>query len=136
MDTIFFVLRKKFDQITHLHVIHHTIMPTCSWWGVRFLPSGHGTFFVPVNTFIHIIMYAYYLVAAMGPEYQKYLWWKKYLTTIQMIQFVTVFAHTAQLFFIKCDYPMIIAYVMCFNAALFMVLFSNFYIQVLINPFI
>lgn len=40
LDTVFFVLRKKFDQITHLHVIHHTIMPASVWWGVRFVPSG------------------------------------------------------------------------------------------------
>ncbi|EEC20301.1 fatty acyl-CoA elongase, putative [Ixodes scapularis] len=26
LDTVFFVLRKKFTQITHLHVIHHTIV--------------------------------------------------------------------------------------------------------------
>lgn len=25
------------------------------------------------------------MVAAMGPEYQKYIWWKKYLTTMQMV---------------------------------------------------
>ena len=40
LDTVFFVLRKKFDQITHLHVIHHTIMPLSVWWGVRYVPSG------------------------------------------------------------------------------------------------
>lgn len=30
-------------------------------------------------------MYFYYMVSAMGPKYQKFLWWKKYLTTIQMV---------------------------------------------------
>ena len=31
-------------------------------------------------------MYFYYMVAAMGPEYQKYIWWKKYLTSLQMVK--------------------------------------------------
>lgn len=25
------------------------------------------------------------MVSAMGPEYQKYLWWKKHLTTVQLV---------------------------------------------------
>lgn len=29
-DTIFFVMRKRFDQVSTLHVIHHGIMPFAS----------------------------------------------------------------------------------------------------------
>jgi hypothetical protein len=105
-------------------------MPAAVWWGVKFTPGGHATFFGMLNTFVHIIMYTYYLLAAMGPKYQKYLWWKKHLTTMQMIQFITVFFHTAQLFFIECNFPKILAYIMCFNSIMFLSLFSNFYIQV------
>lgn len=36
------------------------------------------------------------MMAAMGPQYSKYLWWKKYLTTLQMIQFVGIFTHAFQ----------------------------------------
>lgn len=31
-------------------------------------------------------MYSYYLLAALGPHMQKYLWWKKYLTGLQMVR--------------------------------------------------
>lgn len=55
------------------------------WFGVKFTPGGHSTFFGLLNTFVHIIMYTYYLLTAMGPQYQKYLWWKKYLTALQMV---------------------------------------------------
>ena len=27
------------------------------------------------------------MLAAMGPQMQKYLWWKKYLTALQMVIF-------------------------------------------------
>jgi hypothetical protein len=30
------------------------------------------------------------MVSAMGPKYQKYIWWKKYLTTFQMVTFLAL----------------------------------------------
>lgn len=84
-DTIFFVLRKKLSHISTLHVIHHGIMPISVWWGVKFTPGGHSTFFAFVNSAVHIIMYIYYGLSAMGPHMNRYLWWKKYMTTIQMV---------------------------------------------------
>lgn len=82
---LFFILRKKNQQVSTLHVIHHGIMPFSVWMGLKFAPGGHSTFFALLNTFVHIIMYFYYMLSAMGPQYQKYLWWKKYLTSLQMV---------------------------------------------------
>ncbi|KAK7603571.1 hypothetical protein V9T40_003570 [Parthenolecanium corni] len=81
---LFFILRKKFSQVSTLHVIHHGIMPMSVWMGMKFAPGGHSTFFAMLNTFVHIVMYFYYMLSALGPEYQKYIWWKKYLTAFQM----------------------------------------------------
>jgi len=39
-----------------------------------------------LNSVVHVIMYFYYMVAAMGPKYQKYIWWKKYMTWIQLVR--------------------------------------------------
>ncbi|XP_065721852.2 very long chain fatty acid elongase 7 isoform X1 [Drosophila suzukii] len=127
-DTFFFVMRKRYDQVSTLHVIHHGIMPVSVWWGVKFTPGGHSTFFGFLNTFVHIFMYAYYMLAAMGPKVQKYLWWKKYLTVMQMIQFVLVMVHSFQLFFKNdCNYPIGFAYFIGAHAVMFYFLFSNFY---------
>ena len=38
-----------------------------------------------LNSFVHVIMYSYYGLSAMGPAVQKYLWWKKYLTQLQLV---------------------------------------------------
>lgn len=38
-----------------------------------------------VNAMVHVIMYTYYGLAAAGPRFQKYLWWKKYMTAIQLV---------------------------------------------------
>lgn len=128
-DTIFFVMRKKFDHVSKLHVIHHGIMPMSVWFGVKFTPGGHSTFFGMLNTFVHIVMYSYYLLAALGPKVQKYLWWKKYLTALQMVQFVLVFLHAFQLLFIDCDYPRAFVWWIGMHAVLFYYLFSDFYKQ-------
>lgn len=39
-----------------------------------------------VNSFIHVLMYSYYGLSAIGPHMNKYLWWKKYLTIIQLVR--------------------------------------------------
>uniref|UniRef100_A0A4W3KHL5 Elongation of very long chain fatty acids protein n=1 Tax=Callorhinchus milii TaxID=7868 RepID=A0A4W3KHL5_CALMI len=126
---IFFVLRKKNSQVTFLHVYHHSIMPFTWWFGVKFAPGGLGTFHALVNCVVHVIMYAYYGLSAMGPVYQKYLWWKKYMTTIQLIQFVTITVHIGQFFFMKnCQYQYpVFLYIIWLYGVVFMILFLNFW---------
>lgn len=128
-DTIFFVLRKKSDHVSTLHVIHHGCMPMSVWFGVKFTPGGHSTFFGLLNTFVHIVMYFYYMLAAIGPQLQKYLWWKKYLTALQMIQFVLVMVHAFQLLFVDCNYPRAFVWWIGMHAVMFYFLFSDFYKQ-------
>jgi GNS1/SUR4 family. len=94
-----------------------------------FLAGGHSTFFALLNTFVHIIMYFYYMMTAMGPEYQKYIWWKKYLTTFQMVQFVAIFVHQFQLLFVECNYPKSFMVWIALHGVLFLFLFSDFYKQ-------
>lgn len=128
LDTIFFVMRKRNDQVSTLHVIHHGIMPLNVWWGLKFLPGGHSTFFGFVNVFVHAIMYTYYMLAAMGPRVQKYLWWKKHLTMLQLAQFTIVSIHAFQLLINNdCGVPITFAYLIGGNAVMFFFLFINFY---------
>lgn len=44
-DTLFFVLRKKQNQITNLHVIHHSLLPFSVYWGLIFVPGMPLTMF-------------------------------------------------------------------------------------------
>ncbi|XP_074604333.1 very long chain fatty acid elongase 7-like [Brevipalpus obovatus] len=127
MDTIFFVLRKKNSQISNLHVIHHGLLPFSVWWGAKFVPGGHATFFGFINSFVHMIMYTYYALSAMGPVVQKYLWWKRYLTIFQLVQFVMIGVHSFQLFFRQCDFPTIFAVWIGSHGVLFWFLFTDFY---------
>jgi hypothetical protein len=85
-DTFFFLARKKFDHISTLHVIHHGVMPMSVWWGMKYAPGGHSSFFGFINSFVHIPMYLYYGLSAIGPHMNKYLFWKKYMTSLQMVR--------------------------------------------------
>lgn len=99
-----------------------------------FYTGGHSTFFGLLNTFVHIIMYSYYLLAALGPNVQKYLWWKKYLTSLQMVQFVAIMVHAFQLLFIDCDYPRAFVWWIGMHAVMFFFLFKEFYKQQYTKP--
>nr|CAB3242266.1 elongation of very long chain fatty acids protein 7-like [Phallusia mammillata] len=130
LDTIFFIAHKKFQHVSFLHVFHHSLMAFTWWWGVKFSPGGLGTFHALINAFVHMVMYSYYGIAAMGPKYQKYIWWKKYLTVFQMTQFVVVFGHMVNVTaFYDCKYPQAFKYIIASYGTMFFILFSNFWIQ-------
>lgn len=93
------------------------------------LSGGHSTFFGLLNTFVHIVMYTYYLLAAMGPKVQPFLWWKKYLTAFQMLQFIAIMVHAFQLLFIECNYPKAFVWWIGLHAVMFFFLFKEFYQQ-------
>ncbi|XP_033335532.1 very long chain fatty acid elongase AAEL008004 [Megalopta genalis] len=126
-DTMFFTLRKKDSQVTFLHLYHHSLTPLETWICVKFIAGGHGTLGNLINNAVHVIMYLYYLVSAMGPEYQKYLWWKKHLTTVQLVQFFLVFVHSAQALIFDCGYPKLVATLLLIHSTVFFALFSDFY---------
>lgn len=90
MDTIFFVMRKNFHQISTLHVFHHTMIPFNAWLGFKLIPSSSVVFFPFVNSFVHAIMYLYYGLSALGPQMRPYLWWKRYVTILQTSQIALI----------------------------------------------
>lgn len=82
---VFFVLRKKQNQVTFLHVYHHSLTAVFSWCYLKLLPGEQGIVVGFLNSVVHVFMYSYYLIAALGSKYRKYLWWKKYMTWIQLV---------------------------------------------------
>lgn len=127
MDTFFFILRKKENQLSFLHIYHHSTM-FCVWWaGTRFVPGGSVLSAVMVNCFVHVLMYSYYALAAMGPRIQKYLWWKKYLTMIQLVQFAAGVSVGIYLIVSGCQFTRWMQYVFVCYALSFLMLFSDFY---------
>ncbi|XP_037530683.1 ELOVL fatty acid elongase 8b [Nematolebias whitei] len=132
-DTLFFILRKKNGQLTFLHVYHHGTMIFNWWAGVKYVAGGQSFFIGLVNTFVHIVMYSYYGLAAIGPHMQKYLWWKRYLTSLQLLQFLLFLLHTGYNLFAECDFPDSMNAVVFGYCITLIILFSNFYYQSYFN---
>jgi elongation of very long chain fatty acids protein 7 len=130
LDTVFFILKQKTNQVTFLHVFHHGIMPVSWWFAVKLAPGGFTTFHALLNSLIHFFMYIYYALAALGDKYKKYTKWKQWMTRMQMIQFVLVMIHSGQLLLLEnCAYPKLFVAWIGLYALVFMAFFANFYIQ-------
>ncbi len=56
----------SYFQLTFLHVYHHFLMPLFLWPSIRFAPGGNNILPSFVNSIIHLVMYAYYFMAALG----------------------------------------------------------------------
>ena len=104
-------------------------MPIYGYVMVRWLPGGHETFGGTLNSLIHVFMYSYYFLASLGPQMQKYLWWKKYLTGLQMIQFVIVFTRSLIVItgIVECGFPRFFSLISASITVLFFVMFMQFY---------
>merc|ERR1712061_655986 len=76
LDTFFFILRGKMNQVSFLHVYHHATTLLMTWLAVKYAAGGNLAWIGMINSFIHIVMYFYYFLAGLGPQYRKYLWWK------------------------------------------------------------
>jgi elongation of very long chain fatty acids protein 4 len=59
------------------------------WFGIRFTPGGDSYFSAMLNSFVHVIMYAYYLCSALGVSFP----FKKLVTQAQLVQFAVNIVH-------------------------------------------
>ena len=84
-DTIFFLLSKKFHKISFLHIYNHATMFLIWWFCTAYLANGTLAVAALMNSFLHILLYYYYIISDIGPKFQKYVWWKRYFVQLQMV---------------------------------------------------
>ena len=83
-DSLFIILRKRDQQLSFLHIYHHATMFPLWWIGARYVAGGSSFLGALFNCCVHVVMYSYYAMSAMGDRVKKFLWWKKYLTALQV----------------------------------------------------
>jgi len=138
-DTIFIVLGKKWRQLSFLHVYHHTTIFLFYWLNVNVNYDGDIYLTIVLNGFIHTVMYTYYFVSmhTKVPETGKSLpiWWKSSLTSLQLLQFVTMMTQGTILVTTTCESlslrvtSVYVAYIL----SLF-VLFAQFFVENYMKP--
>jgi fatty acid elongase 3 len=81
LDTVLMVLKKR--RLNFLHVYHHCIVIPLFY---VYMTTGMVSQWILVvaNSAVHVLMYYYYAMATVGVS----VWWKKYITQAQIIQFI------------------------------------------------
>uniref|UniRef100_A0A8D8SG94 Elongation of very long chain fatty acids protein n=4 Tax=Cacopsylla melanoneura TaxID=428564 RepID=A0A8D8SG94_9HEMI len=126
LDTVFFVLRKKFKQASFLHVYHHTGMILAGLIGTRYVTGGHSVSLGAVNSTVHVIMYTYYLLSSFDKKFTEAKW-KKYITQLQMLQFISLIVHFSFPFIFPCGFPLWPCVVIVPQYMFMLALFYDFY---------
>ncbi|XP_031617091.1 elongation of very long chain fatty acids protein 4-like [Contarinia nasturtii] len=128
VETVFFVLRKKQNQVSKLHVYHHVSTATLAWILVKYTAGGMVLFSVVINSSVHVIMYSYYFAALFGPEVQRKLEGiKKNITLIQMIQFTIILIQCALALVRGCEVPKLLMAIYVPNVVLIFYMFYGFF---------
>lgn len=153
LDTIFFTLRKKQNQVTFLHVFHHAFVPIYAYWILRTAPCRCNVFIIIINSFVHVIMYFYYFLATFQERpsasatsggkaiksrdgivmfiVKKLLLFKRYITQLQILQFIALGIYSLSVLFRtnRCGIPWTYILANFFLAFGFLSLFLHFYFK-------
>ncbi|PXF40083.1 Elongation of very long chain fatty acids protein 2 [Gracilariopsis chorda] len=109
LDTVFMVFEARYRQVSFLHVYHHlTIL--AYWFTILWMAPGSDAYFsLAGNSFIHVLMYGYYLLASFG--YSP--WWKYYITKMQIFQFCCFCVQSVYVGYVmtesRCSFPNVLS---------------------------
>eukprot|EP00177_Eucheuma_denticulatum_P008526 GFKZ01015512.1.p1 GENE.GFKZ01015512.1~~GFKZ01015512.1.p1 ORF type:complete len:285 (-),score=26.14 GFKZ01015512.1:481-1335(-) len=81
IDTLIMVLKKR--PLNFLHVYHHCIVIPL-FYVYMSTSMILQWILVVANSSVHVAMYYYYAMSAVGQK----VWWKKYITQAQIVQFI------------------------------------------------
>nr|XP_016434918.1 PREDICTED: elongation of fatty acids protein A-like [Nicotiana tabacum] len=129
IDTLLIILsNSRSRRLTFLHVYHHATVPVICYIT---LSSANSQSMIHVavitNSSVHVIMYAYYFLCAMGKRPR----WKRLVTNCQIFQFILNFlCGVATIYYhltteIGCSGVGILCFNMIFNTSL-LLLFLDF----------
>lgn len=92
-----------------------------------FSGGGHANILGLVNSYVHVIMYGYYFVTSFKPELKESIWWKRYITQVQMAQFAFLVFHNVVPLLKTCAYPKFLHGILILQNLFMLILFGDFY---------
>lgn len=133
LDTIIMLFKRNTRQVTVLHVYHHVSIAFIWWMIAHHAPGGDAYFSAAINSAVHVFMYLYYLLSALlrnnEKARRKYLFWGKYLTQLQMVQFLFNMIQAYYCIKFKPVYPQFLCKILFYYMISLLLLFSNFYLR-------
>lgn len=86
-----------------------------------------------INLFVHTVMYSYYFVTSLRPSTGA-VWWKRYITQLQLIQFGYLAVHFLQvLIHNPCHHPQLITFTGFVQNLFMFAMFFDFYYRAYIK---
>ncbi|CAH1709093.1 unnamed protein product [Chironomus riparius] len=128
LETIFFVLRKKFNQVSILHVYHHISIPFLLWIFLMYSGGRMELCLAIFNSHVHVIMYGYYFLSSFH-KLQKYTnLLKPLITAIQILQLFILFIHCVIALLPGCHASRLFV-LQAINLGLLIFMFLKFYFE-------
>lgn len=73
-------------------------------------------------------MYGYYFLTSYSPALKSSIWWKKYITQMQLVQFWLLgLYYFVSIYCYKCDTPTAVVWIGYIQAFIIIALFGEFY---------
>lgn len=127
LETVFYVFRKKQNQVTVLHVFHHIAVTFLLWVFGKYGLEKNGGFVIVVNSAVHVIMYAYFVVSSFESTRSAAEKYKKQMTMFQIIQLLLLLGHSVRMI-VSCNAP-VYYLLLAPSVATLVALFINFYVR-------
>lgn len=90
VETIVFLLRKKDNQVSLLHVYHHSFVVVAGWFIVKYSAGGMISLNFLINCVEHLILYSYYLISSFPQLALVTRLIKPWVTIFQMASIILI----------------------------------------------
>ena len=125
IDTLFIVLKGNSHQLTFLHICHHSSVSTLMYYNYKLIPyTGDIWFLIFYNSFIHVLLYSYYLANLIDNRYRVF---NKLLTQQQIVQFIAGTTQQCLSIIVRDDYPYYIREINIIYGLYMLYLFTKLY---------
>ena len=127
IDTLIIVAKGNSYQLTYLHIFHHSSVSTLMYYNYKLIPYiGDIWFLIFYNSFIHVLLYSYYLANLFDNKNRIY---NKLLTQQQIVQFVAGTSQQILSVIVRNDYPYYIREINIIYGLYMLYLFYKLYIK-------
>jgi hypothetical protein len=129
VETFFFILRKRNDQVSFLHVYHHIAVAATAWIFLKHNVGVMGLYVGMYNNVVHIVMYSYYLMSSFRAFAATCRKLKPYLTLVQIAQLVFLMGQCYFALLPSCPNNRPLFIMQGINIFVILLLFIEFYMK-------